>query len=327
MAISVIICSHNPRADYLSRTLASLRRQSLCTGQWELLLVDNASAAPLRDRFDLSWHPAGRHVREDTVGLTAARCRGIRDAKGELLIFVDDDNVLAEDYLERASSVWRRHPELGAWGAGRIQPEFEAAPSKEVTPFLPRLALRSTDRPLWSNNPNDAACCPFGAGLCVTRDVAIGFVVLIHELGSDFLGRKAQGLNANEDDVFVWASIARGLGFGVFPDMRLTHLIAARRVSQDYIVRLLRDSRFSECLLYFLLCGIRPRPLSTRAVGRVLFALSGGVFAGRCRWAATVGEARASAYIQKHQLGTIDVGSPTGAFIAMPSDSSGRPRF
>src|SRR5277367_5769846 len=97
--ISVIVCTHNPRADYLRRTLDALREQNFPLNKWELLLIDNASEKPLAEVYDLSWHPQGRHVRELELGLTAARVRGIRESNGGLLVFVDDDNVLAPDYL------------------------------------------------------------------------------------------------------------------------------------------------------------------------------------------------------------------------------------
>ena len=46
-------------------------------------------------------HPRGRVVREDRLGLTHARTRGIEESSGEVILFVDDDNILREDYLEK----------------------------------------------------------------------------------------------------------------------------------------------------------------------------------------------------------------------------------
>jgi hypothetical protein len=60
LAASVIICSHNPRADYLGRVLQALAEQTLSKTSWELLLVDNASHQPLEKSWDLSWHPRAR---------------------------------------------------------------------------------------------------------------------------------------------------------------------------------------------------------------------------------------------------------------------------
>ena len=90
----------------------------------------------LADRFDIGWHPNGRHVREDELGLTPARLRGIAEAVAELLIFVDDDNVLDPDYLEQALRVGREYPFLGTWG-GQCIPEYAVEPAPELKPYLP----------------------------------------------------------------------------------------------------------------------------------------------------------------------------------------------
>src|SRR5271165_1259602 len=85
--ISVVLCTHNPRDDYLDRVLIGLRSQTLSFQRWELLLIDNASNEPLADRFDIGWHPNGRHVREDELGVIVARLRGIAEAAAELLLY------------------------------------------------------------------------------------------------------------------------------------------------------------------------------------------------------------------------------------------------
>ena len=93
---SVIICTHNPRSDYFARVLDGLRNQTLPLDKWELLIVDNASRVPLASNWDISWHPATRHILESRLGLAPARRRGIQEASADLIIFVDDDNVLDE---------------------------------------------------------------------------------------------------------------------------------------------------------------------------------------------------------------------------------------
>src|SRR5437867_3346180 len=67
--ISVIVCTHNPRRDYLDRTLAALAAQTFRKDRWDLLLVDNASQEPLR--CELSWHARARQVGEATLGLAS----------------------------------------------------------------------------------------------------------------------------------------------------------------------------------------------------------------------------------------------------------------
>src|SRR5262249_14092338 len=111
--VSVIICTHNPRVDYLKRTFSALEDQTLPTDRWELIIVDNASAPEKAPRPNLSWHSRARLLHEAKLGLTHARLRGIQEASGDLLVFVDDDNVLDSDYLETAQRVAAKKPFLG----------------------------------------------------------------------------------------------------------------------------------------------------------------------------------------------------------------------
>jgi glycosyltransferase involved in cell wall biosynthesis len=162
---SVIICAHDPRADYLSRVIAALRDQSLGTARWELLLVDNACDKPLASTWDISWHPNARHIREEELGVSVARRRGMREAAADLLIFVDDDNVLERNYLSDAVSIGNDWPTLDVWGSGATIPEFESQPSDYVSQIIPYLALRECSSPQWSNVFPCVAATPWGAGM------------------------------------------------------------------------------------------------------------------------------------------------------------------
>jgi hypothetical protein len=66
-SLSVILCTHNPRPEYLSRVLESLPAQTLSAKQREFLLVDNASGQPVAETWDISWHSCGRHFREEQL--------------------------------------------------------------------------------------------------------------------------------------------------------------------------------------------------------------------------------------------------------------------
>src|SRR5271154_2574199 len=174
MVISVIICTHNPRPDYLRRVLDALKAQTLPKEQWELLLIDNASNEPLETVWDLSWHPHSRHVREDELGLTPARLRGIKEATGGLLVFADDDNVLDPDYLQLARGISNRLPHIGVWG-GQIVAVFETPPPDWARNYQHLLACREFKQDRWSNIPTENESLPCGAGLCVRREVALAY--------------------------------------------------------------------------------------------------------------------------------------------------------
>ena len=79
LKLSVIICTHNPRLDYLNKVLAALKAQTFPLENWELILIDNQSERPISSEIDLSWHPYARHIREARLGKTPALLCGIKE--------------------------------------------------------------------------------------------------------------------------------------------------------------------------------------------------------------------------------------------------------
>lgn len=250
--VSVIICTHNPRRDYLQRTLEGLRGQTLTKDLWELVIVDNGSKRPLaadqrtkglKDQeperpIDLSWHHNARVVREEELGLTPARLRGIREATGELLVFVDDDNVLDADYLEQACRIAEEFPHVGAWG-GSCRGEFEVPLPDWAKPYLTGLVVKEIERDYWSNLKDWSLATPYGAGMCLRKPVALEFLRRIEANGNlRKLGRTGRVLMAGEDSVMAECAIDCGLGTGRFARLALTHLIPKERLTEDYIARL-----------------------------------------------------------------------------------------
>jgi len=247
--LSVIICTHNPRPDYLDRVLAALRRQTLPTDHWELLLIDNASEPALAGKWDLSWHPHARHIREDELGLTAARLCGIMEARSELLVFVDDDNLLSSNYLEKALDIAKCYAFLGAWG-GIIRGEFEIEPEPWLRSLLGSLAIREFSAPIWSNNPTDWSAHPCGAGLCVRMKVAETYSgQLAVNPARRRLDRIGSALSSCGDSDLVQTSCDVGQGFGNFPQLVMTHLIPESRVQPDYLIRLMQGITVSAIVL------------------------------------------------------------------------------
>lgn len=241
--ISVVICTHNPRMDYLERVLEALRLQTFPKERWELLLIDNNSEEALDRRIDLEWHPTARVVREEALGLTRARLRGIKEAIGTLIVFVDDDNVLEADYLETAISVAERHPNLGVW-SGQVLPEFEVEPPKEIVPFLGVLCIRELAQDVWSNSPNPAFL-PFGAGMAVREIVARAYAEQISSNKERLaLDRSGSNLASSGDLDLAMTSIDLDMGTGLFKKLRIRHLISAKRLSSAYILKLIEDSSY-----------------------------------------------------------------------------------
>jgi glycosyltransferase involved in cell wall biosynthesis len=247
--ISVIICAHNPRTDYLRQVLQGLRDQTLPLDQWQLFLIDNASREPLDSLWDLSWHACGQHFFEGELGLSAARRRGIQEALAPLLVFVDDDNVLEPNYLSEALKISREWPHLGSWGSASITPSFELPPSAHLLPYISYLALRDKQTASWSNVISCWESIPVGAGLCVRANVAARYLQFWEQSQIKITDRRGDSLLGHGDYEICFVGCTLGLGMGVFPELRLTHLIPKERVSDSYFLRLLESTRASRLML------------------------------------------------------------------------------
>lgn len=249
LPISVVICTHNPRADYLGRCLAALEAQTLAKEQWELIVVDNASAPETSPPRALPWHPQARFISEPKLGLTPARLCGIRAAAGDLLVFVDDDNVLDPDYLETALSIARERPFLGSW-SGQCRPEFESPPPEWTRRYWGNLVIREFERDVWSNLPRLPDTMPCGAGLCVRRAAARHYVSL-HETGrrSFQFDRTGNSLLSGGDNDLAACACDIGLSVGLIAALKLTHLIPSVRLTAPYLVRLLEGISLTSTVL------------------------------------------------------------------------------
>jgi len=262
--LSVIICTHNPREEFLRRTLASLRGQTLPLEKWELLLIDNASTVPLAGRVDLAWQPQSRHLPEPKLGKLNAWLLGMRAARAEVLLFVDDDNVLAPDYLEQALAVSERWPFIGAWG-GSVIPEYEVPLPDWVGEEVWRLTVVDVKEDIWSNLREGYTTIPCGAGLCVRRSVAQKYLERCAQNPvSAKLDRAGKGLAGYGDIDLAHCAMDLGLGTGKTTQLRLTHLIPAGRLTFDYFVRH-AESDAASMMLFRASRGLpiqKPKPLS-----------------------------------------------------------------
>jgi glycosyltransferase involved in cell wall biosynthesis len=205
--------------------------------------------------WDITWHPIARHILESELGLAPARRRGIQEASADLIIFVDDDNVLDENYLAEVVKIKQVWPSLGVWGSGCIRGDFEVEPLESLRPWLP---VRQVTVPRWSNlagsrlfgdSPEDAI--PWGAGLCVRKEIAIAYSQFCDQSSIEITDRQGVSLVGGGDTEISFVSCSHGLGIGIFAELKLTHLIPGHRVSEDYIVRFAEGTCLSNSLLHY----------------------------------------------------------------------------
>lgn len=242
--VTVVICTYNPSKAQFTQTLHALSTQSLPVSAWELVLVDNNSDFPLAPEYPLEWHPNAKWVHEPSPGKPKAIMRGILCAQASLIITVDDDSLLASDYLATAIKIFDNNSHLGVFGSGCTKAAYKGRLPAWLSPDISGyLALRQVNQALMFNSLEGFK--PWGLGLCVTRSVAMEWLSFCTSLLSEhpyLNGRKATVL---DDDLFSLCAINNGLSYGIFPELRLQHLIEPSRLELSYLSELAYDHGYS----------------------------------------------------------------------------------
>lgn len=266
--ISVVICAHNPDLIRLRRVLTALRQQTLAVELFEVILIDNGSEPPLDQGNTLDAEFRIRIVAEGRLGLSYARARGFTEAAGNICILVDDDNVLAPDYLASALSFLDQHPDLGLLG-GPCRPEFDAEPAAWTREFFPLLALRdlgsevrthpgSTDGP--RAYPDFS---PTGAGMVIRTNLALAWQRRFEHAGTAPSDRRGTQLSSAGDNDIVLHALALGAGLAYLPALEVTHLLPSTRLAPAYLARL-NEGIQKSWMQVLRLHGVNPWPAISR---------------------------------------------------------------
>ncbi len=233
--ISVILCTYN-RDRYIFNVLQSIAEGDLPHSEYEIVLVDNNSNDNTKaecDRFverypDIKFN----YCVERQQGLSYARNCGIRQAKGDLLVYVDDDALVNKEYLSTYADFFARNGNAVAAG-GPILPQYDGCEEPEWMSHYTRqlvtgkLYLGEREREF----PHDAF--PGGGNAAYRKSVfdAVG-------LFNVELGRKGNSLiGAEEKDLFDKMT-SRGMKFYYLPTAILYHLIPPKKLTKDYFNRL-----------------------------------------------------------------------------------------
>lgn len=309
VVISVVLPTRNPHPGRLQRTLAALSLQTLPRPAWECLVIDNGSSPPL----SLSAHPLlaqleARIIVEPIPGLTPARLAGIRAARGDVLVFVDDDNLLAPDYLAAVAQRFAARPALAAAG-GRIQADWEIPPPRWTHEFHGLLALRDLG-PVEKIAAGGAGVpwpdfAPVGAGLAIRRTSAVAYVEAVaRDPIRATLDRRGASLSSGGDNDMVFTALHAGGSVAYFPELQLAHIIPGARLEASYLARLNRGIMRSWVGVLHL-HGQCPWPaisratVSLRAARAFLRLQAWRGPAPRVRWAGTLGQFEGQADLKR----------------------------
>lgn len=116
--ITVIIINYNGGA-FLQEAVDSLGRQTF--QNFELIVLDNASADGSADTLDLSGLPSGHLIRSpDNLGFAAGNNRAAESARGKWLVLLNPDTVAAPDWLEKLMAAARENPDCKTFASAQL---------------------------------------------------------------------------------------------------------------------------------------------------------------------------------------------------------------
>ena len=231
MDASVIIPTHN-RAISLRQAVLSALALEYPPHRYEIIVVDNASQdATPQVAARLQWEANGfnlRYAYEERLGLHNARHAGVRAARGDLLLFSDDDATFDRKWLQAYVAAFQGCPKMVAAG-GPVRPIWEQPPPQWLLNYMdgsrsfPILSLMEPYDKFRVGTDNVF----FGVNMAIRRSLFKKTGFRPELVGGRTIGDGESGLNKE---------IRRnGLLVGHVPDALVFHHIPANRMTVDYI--------------------------------------------------------------------------------------------
>ena len=232
--LSVIICTYN-RDKYIYNVLKSIGTNHFPHNRYEIILIDNnctdnTSAECDRFRKDFPDIPFF-YIIEKKQGLSHARNKGIETAHGNILIYVDDDATVNNEYLQTYADFFQKHSEIIAAG-GPILPVYE---TREPTWFSPFTKSLITGYLYYGKQekPFKNGKYPGGGNVAYRKEVFANVGMF-----NPNLGRNGENLTgAEEKDIFNKMR-QNGMNFFYLPKAILYHIIPEKKLTADYFKKL-----------------------------------------------------------------------------------------
>ena len=227
--VTVIICTRN-RARLLDHCLASVLRQTVPREHYEVLVVDNGSSDDTAAVCAAQAAAGVRRILEPVVGLSRARNSGWREAKGEVVGYLDDDGQAVEGWLAGALAAFRDVQPTPAWAGGPIDLDWHVPPPAWLDTSLQEClgALDLGDRPRWLASYERLG----GGNSFFSR-------ALLMDMGGfdERLGRVNNLLLSGEETQLQRRIEARGGRLYYHPGIRMRHDVPAERVQPAFFYR------------------------------------------------------------------------------------------
>jgi glycosyltransferase involved in cell wall biosynthesis len=231
MDITVLICTFN-RSDHLARALNSAAALQLPEPvEWEILVVDNNSNDRTREVVAdfCNRNPARfRYVFEPQPGKSHALNAGIREARGNIIAFMDDDVKVEPSWLQNLTAPLQSGQWTGA--GGRILPEWTCSPPRWLSlegrhALAPLVAF---DLGLEAGQLNEP---PFGTNMAFRKEMFEKYGGFRTDLGPQ-PGSEIRG----EDSEFGARLLSAGERLLYEPSAVVYHPVADNRIQKKYFL-------------------------------------------------------------------------------------------
>jgi len=230
MKVSVAICTHNRSKD-TKEAVESVIANSAGHDDYEVIVVDNLSTDDTAAAVKALQKRYGRKVRyvyEKELGLSVARNRAIREAKGSYILFLDDDALATPGWMGAIVDVFESDPSIGCVG-GKIDPVWESAepdwiPEEHRSVFTILDFARTVTE-------MEAPSIPYGANVAFRRE-------LFHDIGGfrEDLGRKGSKLLSSEESELI-ARLQQTHKVYYTPYGCVQHKIAKERATRKWFLK------------------------------------------------------------------------------------------
>ena len=232
--IDIAICTWN-RREMLAGALASLCQMRIPTGvTTKIIVVDNNSTDGTFEFLKAFKSTAAdampiEILKESKQGHTVCRNRAIESARGDLILWTDDDVIAAEDWLERYLYFVKDDPGSSFWGSV-IEPKFPTGMPRWIAENWNELKGCFADRNLGTESVSfNAGKLPYGANFGILTEVQKQY-----PFNSSFGRRGHAVMGEDEFDLFRRLLIDGHSGAWI-PQAKIWHQIPSSRSSPAYV--------------------------------------------------------------------------------------------
>lgn len=229
MKISAIISTYN-RAIFLPGLFDSILKQTLPVSDFEVIIINNNSSdgteSVSKEFINNKSGVRVSYLIEPKQGLSYGRNRGINESNSELVTFIDDDALLANDFLEKTVLFFEQHSDAGAMG-GKILLHFTDKEPDWFNPFLAPLLGYFNCGDKTKRFRRD-----FFRGSNMTFRKALFDQ---HKPFDTRLGRIGNGLIGGEEKELFYRLKNNGVQLWYNPEAIVYHLVPVERTSHAFI--------------------------------------------------------------------------------------------